>query len=70
VRRKQLGPGHRDTLLTSYLLACLLEEQPGRQADAFKLFEEVYEARIRSLGQEHVETRQAYLKLRACEARL
>jgi len=65
VRREKAGALHRSTLLTTYLLACLLERRPARRAEALRRFEEVYEGRVRTLGQEHRETREAYMKVLA-----
>lgn len=68
-RSAALGEFHRDTLLTTYLLAEMLELQPKRTAEAVELYEQLYEARLRSLGQEHVETRQTHAKLVAARKR-
>ena len=62
-RAAKLGGEHRDTLLTTYLLAETLERQPTRRSEALALYETVYEARCRSLGLEHGETRQVLEKL-------
>ena len=56
---------HSRQVLTTFLLAGILEQQPARRGEAQALYGEIHEARIRTLGQEHPETRQVLVKLRA-----
>lgn len=63
IRRHGAGAAHRDTIVTMSLLAGVLQQQPARRAEAEALYAEAYEASIRTLGQEHPQTRGVFVKL-------
>ena len=54
-RIKQLGPDHRDTLVTSLALA-MLYRNAGEINEAIKLDEDVWQSRVATLGLDHWET--------------
>jgi len=55
IRRRELGPEHRDTLNSQRLLA-RLDQYQGHYSDAEKLFEQTLDAQKRSLGADDADT--------------